>query len=243
MIGFFRKIRKQLADDNKPLKYLRYAFGEIVLVMIGILLALQVNNWNEERKSKIKAEIFKEKIISDLIKDTLNIETQIGLAKNYRKIIKGYYKFFESGNKPIGILIDSAMKVPTPLYRYHPINFTFLGMQSSGNLELLTERESHSLMELSNTQKQAQIVFEKKVSEYFDNKIEREKYLENDLSDSDFYDIIGVEPDDEDLINGLKYQHHVLKVNDEIHGTMIHHGEIIKEESKRIISLLKANQN
>ena len=222
---------------------MRYAIGEIVLVMIGILLALQVNNWNEVRKSKIKAEIFKEKIISDLIKDTLNIETQIGLAKNYRKIIKGYYTFFESGNKPIGILIDSAMKVTTPLYRYHPINFTFLSMQSSGNLELLTERESHSLMELSNTQKQTQIVFEKKVSEYFDNKIEREKYLENDLSDSDFYDIIGVEPDEEDLINGLKYQHHLLKINDEIHGTMIHQGEIIKEESKRIISLLKANRN
>jgi len=243
MINFFRKIRKKFADDNKPLKYMRYAIGEIVLVMIGILLALQVNNWNEVRKSKIKADIFKEKIISDLIKDTLNIESQIGLAKNYKKIIQGYYTFFESGNKPIGILIDSAMKVPTPLYRYHPINFTFLGMQSSGNLELLTERESHSLMELSNTQKQTQIVFEKKVSEYFDNKIEREKYLENDLSDSDFYNIIGVEPDDEDLINGLKYQHHVLKINDEIHRTMIYQGEIIKEESKRIIALLKANKN
>ncbi|WP_297693865.1 DUF6090 family protein [uncultured Eudoraea sp.] len=243
MINFFRRIRKQLADDNKPLKYMRYAIGEIVLVMIGILLALQVNNWNEVRKSKIKAEIFKEKIISDLINDTLNIETQIGLAKNYKKNIQGYYKFFESGNKPIGILIDSALKVPTPLYRYHPINFTFLGMQSSGNLELLTERESHSLMELSNTQKQAQIIFEKKVSEYFDNKIERGKYLENDLSDSDFYDIIGVEPDDKDLINGLKYQHHMLMVNDEIHGTMIEQGEIIKEESKRIIALLKAKQN
>jgi hypothetical protein len=41
MINFFSKIRKKLADDNKPLKYARYAIGEIVLVMIGILLALQ----------------------------------------------------------------------------------------------------------------------------------------------------------------------------------------------------------
>ncbi len=52
MIGFFRKIRKKLADDNKFLKYTRYAIGEIVLVIIGILIALQVNNCNEERKSK-----------------------------------------------------------------------------------------------------------------------------------------------------------------------------------------------
>ena len=52
MINFFRKIRKQFADDNKPLKYLRYAIGEIVLVVIGILIALQINNWNEEKKEQ-----------------------------------------------------------------------------------------------------------------------------------------------------------------------------------------------
>ena len=49
MIPFFRKIRKKLADDNKPIKYLRYAIGEIVLVVIGILIALQINNWNQNR--------------------------------------------------------------------------------------------------------------------------------------------------------------------------------------------------
>jgi hypothetical protein len=48
MIKFFRRIRKKLADDNKPLKYMRYAIGEIFLVVIGILIALQINNWNEE---------------------------------------------------------------------------------------------------------------------------------------------------------------------------------------------------
>ena len=53
MINFFRKIRKQLADDNKPLKYLRYASGEIVLVVIGILIALQINNWNEFKKDRV----------------------------------------------------------------------------------------------------------------------------------------------------------------------------------------------
>ncbi len=52
MIPFFRKIRKQFADDNMPVKYMRYAIGEIVLVVIGILIALQINNWNENRKNK-----------------------------------------------------------------------------------------------------------------------------------------------------------------------------------------------
>ena len=54
MINFFRKIRKQLADDNKPLKYLRYAIGEILLVVIGILIALQINNWNQVRLERME---------------------------------------------------------------------------------------------------------------------------------------------------------------------------------------------
>jgi hypothetical protein len=71
MINFFRNTRRKLADNNQFLKYARYAVGEIVLVMIGILLALQVNNWNEtqkERKFEIKmlSEINKE-LKSDII--------------------------------------------------------------------------------------------------------------------------------------------------------------------------------
>jgi hypothetical protein len=62
MINFFRKIRKQLADDNKPFKYMRYAIGEIVLVVIGILIALSINNWNEESKS----EKFEKDLLIDL---------------------------------------------------------------------------------------------------------------------------------------------------------------------------------
>ena len=50
MIPYFRKIRKQFADSNKPVKYMRYAIGEIVLVVIGILIALSINNWNGNRK-------------------------------------------------------------------------------------------------------------------------------------------------------------------------------------------------
>ena len=64
MIGFFRRIRKKLADDNQFLKYSRYAIGEIVLVVIGILIALQINNWNEARKlSSIERQLLKDIVI------------------------------------------------------------------------------------------------------------------------------------------------------------------------------------
>ncbi|NOQ75283.1 MAG: hypothetical protein GQ574_24945 [Crocinitomix sp.] len=52
MIKFFRKIRKKLLTENKFSKYLIYAFGEIILVVIGILIALSINNWNEAKKDR-----------------------------------------------------------------------------------------------------------------------------------------------------------------------------------------------
>ena len=79
MIGFFRKIRKQLADDNKPLKYMRYAIGEIVLVVIGILIALQVNNWNEDYKESLAIKNVLFEIKEDLIQDKAELERSIEL--------------------------------------------------------------------------------------------------------------------------------------------------------------------
>ena len=58
-----------MADDNKPLKYMRYAIGEIVLVVIGILIALQVNNWNETEKSKSESNRLLNDLKQELEKD------------------------------------------------------------------------------------------------------------------------------------------------------------------------------
>ncbi|WP_299164811.1 DUF6090 family protein, partial [uncultured Eudoraea sp.] len=66
MINFFRRIRKKLADDNKPLKYMRYAIGEIVLVVIGILIALSINNWNDYRKDRIEEKNLYKTLIRSL---------------------------------------------------------------------------------------------------------------------------------------------------------------------------------
>ncbi len=52
MIKFFRKFRQNLLSEGKTGKYLKYAIGEIILIVIGILIALQINNWNEARKLK-----------------------------------------------------------------------------------------------------------------------------------------------------------------------------------------------
>lgn len=72
MINFFRKIRKQLSAENKFGKYTRYAIGEVILVVLGILIALSINNWNDSRKER-----FKEKEILVTLKNDLKTNIDI----------------------------------------------------------------------------------------------------------------------------------------------------------------------
>jgi len=66
MISFFRNIRQKLLQENRITRYLAYAIGEILLVVIGILIALQVNTWNEQRKDKIKSYSYLVRLNEDL---------------------------------------------------------------------------------------------------------------------------------------------------------------------------------
>ena len=87
MLPFFRKIRWRLAQDNQFFKYSRYAIGEIVLVVIGILIALYINNWNEEKKSNIKTiELFAE-VQRDLLSNIYSISETILLQSRRDSIM------------------------------------------------------------------------------------------------------------------------------------------------------------
>ena len=63
---FFRKIRQNLLSEGKTGKYLKYAIGEIILVVIGILIALSINNWNENRKNSIEEKAILENLLENL---------------------------------------------------------------------------------------------------------------------------------------------------------------------------------
>jgi hypothetical protein len=66
MIKFFRKIRYDLMEKNKTGKYLKYAIGEILLVVVGILFALQINNWNNNKNEKAEIENYYTKIHEEI---------------------------------------------------------------------------------------------------------------------------------------------------------------------------------
>jgi hypothetical protein len=75
MIPFFRRIRKNMADDNRPLKYARYAVGEIVLVVLGILIAIQINDWNDHRKDRLKKKNLLKSLEVEFIQNLEQLDT------------------------------------------------------------------------------------------------------------------------------------------------------------------------
>jgi len=88
MIKFFRKIRQNLLSEGITGKYLKYAIGEIVLVVIGILIALQINNWNNLRiEGELETSILKE-ILVNLKKDVVNLNSKISFNLNMEKANK-----------------------------------------------------------------------------------------------------------------------------------------------------------
>lgn len=81
MIKFFRRIRKNLLSEGKTGKYLKYAIGEIILVVIGILIALQINNWNQERIEHKEAKVLLSNLSSDIEENIKNLKDQQNLLK------------------------------------------------------------------------------------------------------------------------------------------------------------------
>lgn len=115
MINFFRKKRKKLADDNKSIKYARYAIGEIVLVVIGILIALSINSWNEQRKMNLQEQV--------LLKG-LEIEFTINLNR-LEKVIKLHQKSIESANEIMTYFNQDISAIPEAKFdslQYHMEN-------------------------------------------------------------------------------------------------------------------------
>ena len=108
MIPFFRKIRKKMADDNKPLKYMRYAIGEIVLVVVGILIALQVNNLNDRRNiatnTKNNLITLRAELVSNKEKLKFNIDVVNAQIRNSLNLIDSLNNNVDLDDKDLYLL-------------------------------------------------------------------------------------------------------------------------------------------
>jgi hypothetical protein len=142
MIKFFRRIRQQLLTGNKFSKYLLYAIGEIVLVVIGILIALQINNWNEERIETNKEQA----ILHRLFKEFKSNQKQLLEKKDSRNdIIKKSSRLLSYYTEPQNANIDTIFSylgsiVPTT---FDPIQNDLV---SSGSIEILKNEKLKQLL-------------------------------------------------------------------------------------------------
>jgi len=113
MIKFFRKIRQNLLSERKTGKYFKYAVGEIILVVIGILIALQINNWNEKRIQNQALKNIYRIIVEDLKNDISDINLVLKYKKErepiFDKILDGIMskKDYENCNECVHLIVGS----------------------------------------------------------------------------------------------------------------------------------------
>ncbi|MEZ4791996.1 MAG: DUF6090 family protein [Gelidibacter sp.] len=88
MIHFFRKIRKNLLAENKTTRYLKYAIGEVILIMLGIFMALQLQNWNEKRKQEAEFKVTLEQLYNSIDKDISKSENTIHYLSKQGQLIQ-----------------------------------------------------------------------------------------------------------------------------------------------------------
>jgi hypothetical protein len=135
-----------MLTENKFNKYLLYALGEIILVVIGILIALQISNWNESQKQKQQEQIILKNILKDLEKDKVGlnkiIAARISTATS-AKIMASYYE----GVK-IEKLADYYFHWTNVLYWqfHHPRNITFEELVNSGNVSIIRNSQIKELL-------------------------------------------------------------------------------------------------
>ena len=142
MIKFFRKIRQQLLSENKFSKYLLYAIGEIVLVVIGILIALQINTWNEERDNKdlekqLLSQMYNELKMdySQLIDNSNYSKRKISAAQLLIKVIDKKVPYHDSLNIEFSNAVVYSSFAPS-VNTYETITGTGISILSNEKLQL-----------------------------------------------------------------------------------------------------------
>lgn len=140
MLRFFRLLRKKFLEEGHIRKYFWYYLGEISLVMIGILLALQVNNWNNSRIEEQESNHAMERLLEDLYEEVAILRTTYEYLNTVLDYAEAAMDIYESGSIDDRKTADQFL---TNLYQASQIqesvqsNFTYLEIISSGKLDLI----------------------------------------------------------------------------------------------------------
>ena len=155
MLTFFRRIRLRLSGQTssdavrkgslgsgQTRKYILYATGEVLLVMVGILLALQVNNWNSNRLDKIEEKVILRSLLNEFNTNSIGLENAM---KNREKGLNGNKELLALMNKDIGHLstdyLDELIGFSRYITTFEPKTGILEGIINSGRLDLIKNVE------------------------------------------------------------------------------------------------------
>lgn len=139
MFKLFRKIRFNLMETHKTAKYLKYAIGEIILVVFGILIALQINNWNQELGNKQDEHLIIKNLNLEFKKNKISIQKYI---KHHETILSDTRVLIDLVGEPEDVLnrfnLDSLLAQTIDYRSYKPSQSVVLDVISSGKFNLIS---------------------------------------------------------------------------------------------------------
>jgi hypothetical protein len=147
MIKLFRNIRKKLLAEGKTTNYLKYAIGEIVLVVIGILIALSINNWNQSRLERIEEKSILANIHDEFLSNKVELEKSIAI---YKSAMKGNMRLMELiGSNSVQLQkqnLDSLFYQALPATKIFFSDNAIKNIIQSGQLNIIKNPEVIQLM-------------------------------------------------------------------------------------------------
>jgi hypothetical protein len=126
--------------ENKTSRYFKYAIGEIILVVIGILIALQINNWNEDRKSVIEEALYLKRLLAETNEDATTFNAEINRVKKGIETIITFSKALKNRNSNDSLLVQSAnsyFQTGSIYPNFSSSTSTFDDLSSTGNLKVI----------------------------------------------------------------------------------------------------------
>ncbi|RIA09179.1 hypothetical protein OE09_1008 [Flavobacteriaceae bacterium MAR_2010_72] len=138
MIKFFRQIRYSLMEQNKTSKYLTYAIGEIILVVVGILIALQINNWNGNRKNGIKEQVILKSLRINLKENYKLLEQANQAALNAYNASLDLHELIQPNVTNINTnRVDSLLSISFDYFSFDANSGTINEIINSGQLNII----------------------------------------------------------------------------------------------------------